>query len=479
MRTLFSFAITALLIACTGNKAAEGPAWAELSHGSRITGRINGLPGPKLLLYELYGDRVTLIDSVMTGSDGSFEFLFPSGRHNGLYRLAMGVSTIPGDHEGHRQRFDLIWDGSAVVFETHYAAPVDSMTIFLSEENDLYYRYLRRMRRYESKISALNSALIEYPADDGFYRRLERQHRRVQNRRVNYVDNLINKNQGTIVASLARFRKLPRTGSPRDGQQTAELKSNFFHEGQFADSLLLHTDLIPRSIIRYLSLYTNPSLSDDDQQEELILAADVIMQHAMENEAIYYFVLEYLINGFNSMEMDLVAEHLTGRYLLGNVCFEEGRLLDQAGAVTADELEEGDVVPSFSFTALDGREISLEEIEADYTLVLFWGTWCHFCDDVMDELYETYSEYRISNPGYFEVVAIGIEENEDEWLAGIERGGYDWINYTSLEMWDCPVASGYDLVGTPTMLLLDSNKRFITEPVRVRALNRILSRGLR
>ncbi len=479
MRSLLCFALTAVLIACTGNKAADRPVWTDLPHGDRITGRINGLPGPKILLYELYGDRVSLIDSVMTDSDGSFEIVFPPGRHHGLYRLAMGVSTLPGDHEGHRQRLDLIWDGSPVVFETHYAAPVDSMTIFLSEENELYYRYLRSMRRYESKLSALNAALIEYPADDGFYRRMERQHRRVQNRRSNYVDNLVKKNKGTIVASLARFRKLPRVGSPRDGQQAAELKRNFFCEGQFADSVLLHTDLIPRSIIRYLSLYTNPSLSDEDQQEELILAVDVIMQHAMANEAIYYFLLEYLINGFNSMELDLVAEHLTDRYLLGNVCFEEGRLLDQTGPVTADELEEGDMVPTFSFTALDGSEIILEEIEAEYTLVLFWGTWCHFCENVMGELYETYSEYRISNPGYFEVVAIGIEDNEDEWLAGIERGGYDWINYTSLEMWDCPVASRYDLVGTPTMLLLDRDKRFITEPVRVRALNRILSRGLR
>ncbi len=465
------------LIACTGNGASD--AMRDQWDQGQIYGRISGLPGPKILIYELYGDRVTLIDSVMTDGDGTFELEFPADRSKGLYRLAMGVSTIPGDHENHRQRFDLIWDGNPVVFETHYAAPVDSMDIILSAENENYYRYLRGMREYERMISALNGALIEYPSSDRFYRRLERQHGRVQNRRANFVDNMIKNNRGTIFASIARFRKLPRIGSPSSVQQTDELKSSFFHEGQFADSILLQTDLIPRSIIRYLSLYTNPALDDEEQQEELILAADVIMQHAMANEAVYYFVLEYLINGFDSMEMDLVAGHLTDRYLLGNVCFEEGILLDHAEQVEAERLEEGDAVPGFSFHSLDGRQIRLNDIEAEYTLLFFWGSWCHFCHDVMEDLYGVYREYRDADSTFFEVVAIGIEDDEQAWLDEIEQGGYDWINYTSLKMWDCPVASGYNLIGTPTMLLLDSNKRFIDEPVRIRALSRFLARHSR
>ena len=479
MRTFTCIIAASLLIACAGNGAYDGSAAHEMWDQGRIYGRVSGLPGPKILLYELYGDRVNLIDSVMTDGDGTFEFVFAPERSKGLYRLAMGVSTIPGDHENHRQRFDLIWDGSTVVFETSYATPVDSMNIILSQENELYYRYLRRMREYERMINALNAALVEYPSGDSFYRRLERQHRRVQNRRSNFVDNMVKRNNGTIFASIARFRRLPRVGPPTDGQQIEELRGSFFREGQFADSVLLHTDLIPRSIMRYLSLYTNPSLSDHDQQEELILATDVIMRHAMANEAVYYFVLEYLINGFDSMEMDLVTEHLTGRYLLGNICFEEGMLLDQAESVEADKLEEGDAVPGFSFRALDGRMVRLSEIDAEYTLLFFWGSWCHFCHDVMDELYEVYREYRDADSTFFEVVAIGIEDYEQDWLDEIERGGFDWINYSSFKRWDCPVASDYNLIGTPTMLLLDRNKRFIDEPVRVRALNRYLSRQFR
>jgi hypothetical protein len=96
------------------------------------------------------------------------------------------------------QQFDLIWDGTTVVFETHYAAPVDSMEIILSEENRHYYQLLRQMDDYYRKMTILSNALVHYPSDDNFYRRLERQYRRVQNRRSNYIDNQAKKNRGHL-----------------------------------------------------------------------------------------------------------------------------------------------------------------------------------------------------------------------------------------------------------------------------------------
>ncbi len=465
-----------LFFSCAGNGSPDTPGAENIIEPDRIYGRVSGLPGRKILLFELYGDQVNLLDSAMADADGRFEFFFPPERSRGLYRIAMGRGTLPGHYDRHRQQLDLIWDGSPVMFNTNYASPVDSMEVILSEENRLYYQYLRRMRRYDDKINALGTALLNYPPDDGFYRRLERQHRRVQNRRANYTDNLVKKYRGTIFSSIARFQKMPRVGSPADAGGLEEIRDNFFQEGHFADSVLLHTDLIPRRIIRFLSLYTVNDPDEEEQQEELILAADVIMNHAMVNEAVYYFVLEYLINGFESMDMELVTEHLTGRYLLGNICFEEGRLLDQDSPFSIEKLEEGDPVSNFSFKALDGRIIDLSGIPAEHTLLLFWGSWCHFCEDVMDDVYELYSDYRESHEGFLEVVAIGIEDDEQLWLDHIERGGYDWINYSSLKRWDCEIATDYQLIGTPTMILLDRDKRFIAEPSRVRALSRILSR---
>jgi thiol-disulfide isomerase/thioredoxin len=471
--------ILILCIACVGNDLSKKPGLDREYGKDRIYGRVGELPGRKILLFGLYGDEVNLLDSATARADGSFEFVFPAGRNRGLYRIAMGISTVPGRYDQHRQELDLIWDGSTVVFQTNYAAPVDSMEIILSEENRLYYQFKKRMRFFDRKVSALNSALIQYPQEGNFYRRLERQHRRVQNRRANYIDNLVKKNEGTIFSAIARFHKLPLVNSPGSGDNLAELKREFFHNGHFSDSILLYTDLIPAKIIRYLSLYAGSQHDDEERQEEFIEAVDYIMSHAMESEEVFYFVLEYLINGFESMEMDLVADHLRDVYLLGQVCFEEGRMLNQDHLAGAENiLKEGSVAPGFSFVTPGGRKVDLHEIKAQHILVVFWGTWCPHCEHVMDDLYELYSEFRAEQEDFLEVVAIGIEEDSMVWLDYIEKGGFDWINHSSLRKWDCPIARDYDLHGTPTMLLLDRDKRFIQEPLRVRTLRRFLSRRI-
>ncbi len=477
MRFYVFHLILVLLFACVNNDASHIADFENSHEPGRLYGRVSQLPGRTVLLYELYGDQVNPLDTAVAGSDGSFEFVFPTERELGLYRIAMGKSTAEGEHDMHLQQFDIIWDGSMVIFNTSYLHPVDSMEITFSGENRLYYQFLRRMNKFDKKIGALNYALLNYPPEDRFYRRIERQHRRVQNQRLNYIDNLISKNGETIFSSIAYFRKPPRLSSPGDSGQIDVLRHEFFREGQFTDPVLLRTDLIPKKIIRYLSLFaTGGGLDNRDTQEEMIVAVDIIMDHAMANEEVYYFVAEYLINGFESMDMEQVSEHITRRYLLGDICFEEGKMLDQKSLSSIEKLEEGDRVPGFSFTSLGGRQVDLHDIDARYTLILFYGSWCPHCKDVMDDLSELYAEFHNENENFLEIVAIGVEDDKQAWLDYIEKGGYNWVNYSALQRWDCEIARDYGLKGTPTMILLNSDKRFIQEPQRVRALNRYLSR---
>ncbi len=458
----------------SSNDSLEG----EYENG-RIIGCVNALPGRKVLLYELYGNEITLLDSAMAKADGSFKFVIPEEMKHGLYRLAMGKVNLPGYYDQHTQQFDLIWDGNTVVFNTHYTAPIDSMKIILSEENTLYYQFLRRMKNFDRKINVLSSALLNYPDGDNFYRRLERQHRRVQNRRFNYIDNMIKKNTATIFSIIASFQKPPWISSPADPDELTGLKQNFFYKGQFSDPVLLQTDLIPRKIMRYLSLYAVEKSEKDDREEDLIYAADVIMQHAMDNETVSYYVLQFLINGFESMDYHKVSKHLMERYLGEEICFKEDRLPEQIASAQGEGLVEGARVPGFSITAHNGHNIEIDNIQAEYTLILFWGSWCYYCEDVMDDLYIIYSDFLSRKEGFLEVVAIGIENDKQMWLDQIERGGYDdWINYSSMKRWDCPIVQDYNLIGTPTMFLLDDEKRFLFKPVRVEALNRYLSRRL-
>jgi thiol-disulfide isomerase/thioredoxin len=475
MRNYFFLLIAFIYFSCTGNDISTKGALDGTYETGKIYGRIEKLPGRKVYLHSLYGDQVNLLDSVLARADGSFDFVIPPESKRGLYRLSTGQSVQRGHYDQQYRHFDFIWDGSTVVFQTHYAAPADSMQIHFSEENRIYYQFLAKMHDFDRKINILTNAILHYPANNSFNRRLEREYRKVQNRRTNYIDNLVKKNKGTIFSSIARFHKLPVLPLPGDENNLSGVKMKFFHKEQFSDPVILHTDLIPRRLLHYLSLYTTaPDDDDEELQYELIGAADIIMHHAMANEDVYYYVVEYMINGFERMGYTIISDHLRGRYLLAEVCFEEGTITGPASSVLpAGRLKEGDRVPDFSLTLDGGRVINLSDIKSEYTLLLFWGSWCPYCENLMNDLVGLYNDYNETG-GLLEIVAIGIEDDRQVWLSSIEKGRYNWINHTSLQGWDCPVAREYNIRGTPTMILLDSEKRFLREPLRIRALKRYL-----
>jgi thiol-disulfide isomerase/thioredoxin len=478
MQSILYILILFVTFGCSRTDISSNAAPERNYGSSRVYGKAHDMPGSKVFLYKLYGDQVNLLDSAMATADGSFEFLFPRNRNNGLYRVVLGSSGRAVQYDRQAPAIDIIWDGTTVVFSTYYNSPADSMHIVLSEQNDLYYKFLDRMNEFDQKISVLSTALINYPEDGNFSRRLKREYRRVQNRRSNYIDNLVKKNKETVFASIASFYKLPGIDSPGSDSELTELKTNFFGKGQLADPVLLHTDLLPRKILRYIALYTGSGYDAEDQEIEFIDAVDVIMHQSMKNEEVYYFVLEFLLNGFDGMEMDLVADHLRSRYLLGDVCFEEGVLRDQLlSGPEKETFSGGDEVPRFNITSLQGNNINLADIHARHTLLVFWGSWCPHCEGVMDDLLEIYDDYH--NAGFLEIIAIGIEDDREMWLNAVEDKKHPWISYSSVQKWDCPLVRDYNINGTPTMILLDSDKKFLQEPLRVRTLDRFLARRLK
>ncbi len=438
-----------------------------------IKGKVRDLPDNLVLLYRLYLDTTELIDSAYACSEGSFDFVMPSSQNAGMYRIVTGKDLKPGALTGSEQKFDLLFNYEDIVFETHYADPADSMEIYSCRENKLYYSYKSEKSDYEQKISAVDQALEKYPKGDFFYRRLEWQYNRLQRRRVNYIDNVISGNEATIFSSIARFRKSPAP----DASQRNDIdyiRDNFFNEDDFTDTLLLYTDIIPKKILSYLELYIDSGLSKERQEEKLVEAAENVLSLAMTEEKVFYDVLEYMINGFLSLNMDEAANCLTDSYLHAEICIEEAAV-GEAGEV----LEEGMPAPDFDFTAYDGSEVDLYNIETEYVIVVFWASWCPFCTDVLNDLNEMYKEFSEKDPSFLEVVAIGIEEEKKEWETALKENSFkNWLNYTSLELWDCPVSLEYDIEGTPSLFLLDSKKKVVSKPYNIPPLRRYLSRRI-
>ena len=124
----------------------------------------------------------------------------------------------------------------------------------------------------------------------------------------------------------------------------------------------------------------------------------------------------------------------------------------------------------------DGPVI-LSEIPEKVVLVFFWASWCPGCKEIIPELRKIYKAY---NQAGFEIVAISLDKEKDEYSAALAKGQYPWLNYSELKGWDCSIAYDYGIRATPTMVLLDAERKIVAKHRNPGMLREVLQQqGLR
>ena len=434
-----------------------------------VKGTIRKILGDKVYLYNFYGHKTNRIDSAKVEPGGKFTFKLKKELPVGLYRIILGKSLKSQFTGGGEQYVDFIFKYEDISFQTNFDFPYDSMKVNTSEENRLYYEYQSKSDENKSKLDVLLYCLQYYPRTDDFYKDFSKQYKRVYDEYDNYVSKLIRKNEGSLLAKIAAFEKIPYVDPLLSKNQRNEiLKTEYFGKNDFTDTLLLHTDLIPSKVINYLSFYRVENLPQEAQEAEFNKAIDVIMKKVGSNEQIYNNVLDYLIDGFEKFEMEMTLLHIYDNYVQGSSCMEEGRaksLKEKTDAIK--RLGKGQQAPDFTIVDLNNKTVKLQDVSSKYTLVLFWASWCTHCAKVIPEIKKLYDE---TDRAKLEIIAISLDTNKVAWNNYLTQNKLNWINYSDLKGWDSPIGRSYYVSATPTMFLLDKDKKIVAKPLNVKDL---------
>jgi len=434
-----------------------------------VKGSVKKILGDRVYLYNFYGHNSSRIDSAKVDPGGKFIFKLKKELPVGLYRIILGKSLKSQFTGGGEQYVDFIFKYEDIAFETNFDFPYDSMKVITSDENRLYYQYLMKSDESKSKLDVLLYCLQYYPHSDDFYKEFAQHYKKVYDSYDDYIKSLIKKNSGSLLAKIAAYDKIPYADPMLGKDKRNEIfKKDFFGKDDFTDTLLLHTDLIPSKVIRYLSFYRVENLPQEAQEQEFIKAVDVILKKAGANEAIYNNIIDYLIEGFEKFNMEMTLLHIYDNYVSGGSCMEEGRaksLKEKTEAIK--RLGKGQPAPDFTITDINNKTIKLQEVKAQYTLVLFWASWCSHCAKVIPEIKRVYDE---TDRNKLEIIAISLDKEQKPWRDYIAQNKLNWINYSDLKGWDCPIGRSYYVYATPTMFLLDKDKKIVAKPFNVRDL---------
>ena len=432
-----------------------------LAQDHTISATVTGLPTKQVYLATIHGHHQTVIDSAVV-KEGAFQFHLNNARA-ALYRIILGQTPKAASRHEPPQSFNIILDqqDDTIKLATSFDAPTDSMVVLQSEENKLYYEYIGKKKLFNKKLELLEHMTRLYPNDDQFYTNIQGQYNGLQKELRTYADELIKKHPSYFISQIVRAEQYPfLDASLTEEGRLQVLKDNFFKASDFQDTLALSSDVLSNKIISYLGLYRSPQLGEEEQAGAFIKAADQILSVAKSGHPLVFdYVLNYVIEGFNEIKQDAVLAYITDNFLSINSCGIEDETLKRVLQKTADYKRTGIGATAPDFIINDNLKLS--QLHSDHTLVLFWASWCPHCTTFLPELYQYYEQHRREK---FEIVAISIDNDRAAWQKAVADGNYDWINYSELKGWESPAARAYNVHATPTMFLLDRDKKIIAKP---------------
>lgn len=160
----------------------------------------------------------------------------------------------------------------------------------------------------------------------------------------------------------------------------------------------------------------------------------------MRNDIVYESVLRYLIK--TDLLSDLEKEAYRPIYKL--------LLRNKAGQLAED----------FSYELANGKKQKLSQTKAKYTFLLFYDPECSHCKETIHQLRDTPQLVQLFAQQQVQVLAIDPWGDRSKWKNYMPEMSEKWINGFDSES-KILSFNLYDLKASPTIYLLDENKRVL------------------
>lgn len=430
---------------------------------NKINGSVKNLGVKRVFLMSLYGEKAPVIDSVVSDSTGRFHFTLGTWRQPGVYRIQWSKEGL----------IDVIWNRVDVDFFTTYSHPEDSLVFPNSAENRINLEYSRLDRQNQAKLELLIPLVDFYPVKDRFYQTTSQEMEKIQRAQGQYLDSLVERYPDYYAVRMAKVYRTPfLPASLSKEERITYLKQHYFDKVDFSDTALLHSMVFANKAISYLALYSNNRLAQKQLQAEFIKAVTVILSAASVNAEVYKFLLDYLVGGFDKYHFDDVIEYMAENFQDPFACEDQGRKTAlQKKLETFKKIAVGKITPDIETNDNKGKPVKLSALQSDFTLLIFWSTQCQHCTDMMPKLKAIYDKQK---PKKYEVVAVSLDTNKAGWIDYLKEEKLTWINISDLKGFTGKIADDYNIYATPTMFLLDREKKILAKPISMRELEQAL-----
>jgi peroxiredoxin len=425
----------------------------------KITGTFSNaksLDGRQITLYETEGkDRFALDSAIIQNGNFGFEL---EDVAIGLYRL--GISKVE------KTQGDIILNPEEAEIAISYptANLLSGMTYSNSLENTAWTDYKKEKSKFDRDIKKINksSVTIDVKREQIYARR--KQFDQAQ-------DNLADQHPRTFFAKMVRRLQSPMVMD----------RDHYWDDIDFKDESLIRSQVLNDRIMVFMQIHAREENLKSSGKQGFYNCVDRIADIVKErgSDRVLEFILYTMSESFYKSGSPEVSHYVIDNYFYGDDCGDsEISDLFKMKAAGLRNLEVGNTPPDFSLPDVNGKNIRFSEVvkENEYTLLLFWASFCHKCKEEIPMMKKFYPS--ASKKG-FEILGVSIDYSRGSWIEGIKENDLPWLNVSDLSSWGGPVLKKFRVTKTPVMFLIDKNGTLVARPESAAEIEAFLKKNLK
>lgn len=418
----------------------------------KIQIRINDLPDSICYLAVYYGDKMHLIDTAEVDKRSKIVFTGDKKLSNGIYILAGEKNNKLLEFIiNKKQKFKLKTDNSHLI---------NNMEVSGSEENKMFYKYLKYNSINYNKIKALKENSDKRDSANN----IENQIRSINKDIESFKLNFINKNSNLFFSKVLLAMQEPEIPSELSNKKEKYIyfKNHFWDNIDLTNDGLLRTPVIDNK----LKLYFKNLIPK--QSDSIISAIDKILSKTKINSELF----EYLVWDFTSkyeqskiMGFDKIFVHMADNYFKEEMVKEENKEIASIIIERAQKIKPiliGKPAPNLILLDTNNKLTSFQSIENKYTLIIFWDDHCGTCKKEIKELKKLYDAKKFD----LEIFAVCTDTSLSAWKEYVNDHNLNWINVNGTRSITKDYHQLYDIFSTPVIYILDDKKKIIAKKIK-------------
>lgn len=467
MRIFFSVSVLLMLSAAT------------IAQGFKVTLQSPNYKSGLTYLTYYYGKNINIEDSAIISDKGVAIFEKKEKLQPGVYSI-----VFPGKNK----LYDFLVDKEQVISIKADTSDLINKTIVTgSRENILFQKYQKFVA---SKGDNLQREITAYKNSKNKSDSLlhEKNYNELNKELNDYRDNIIKENPESMLAALLTSMKEPKilNAKPVTRQDSIDnydyYKKHYWDGISFMDDRIIRTPFFLPKVERYFREVLSPS------PDSIIRESDYLLLRARTAPEMYKFLLNWLTDEYINpkyMGQDAVFVHLFEKYHSKGVSSwlnekQMSAISNRAYMLMSNLI--GEQAANLEMVDSAGNPHSLYDVNAPYTIVCFWDPTCSHCREEVPKM-DSIFHAKWEKEGVKMYGVLTDTKEQPKWREFINKYNLQsWINVYQTEGQkkieeDAKKPSYkqlYDVTQTPTLYLLDKDKRIIAKKLTWQQMDDVL-----